>query len=167
MKYACATFWAMLPVLTSACGGHRVEHVAPDESQPHITWELRRDRDRASVCGSAEPGRACELIASTPEQPSSVAVHLFLHAAARQTSYLGIMRTPFLEKASAVRDREVSITVPRGSRPVSVSLSARVSSIPGTYTFAILLDATDTGDAASTRISQEIPVRVAAAAAAK
>jgi hypothetical protein len=151
---------ALLLTALASCAEHRVEHVAPDESRPHITWEIRRDRDRESVCGSAEPGRPCELLASTPGQPSSVAVHLFLHAAAQQTSYLGVMKTSFLEDVGALMNREVSITVPRGSRPVGVTLNARVSSRPGTYALSIALDATQAGDPASTRLSQEIAVRV-------
>jgi len=149
-------------VLVAGCAAHRVEHVAPDESRPHITWEISRDRDSEAVCGSAEPGRPCQLIASTPERPSSVTVHLFLHAAALQTSYLGVVRTPFLENAGTLANREVSMTVPHGSRPVGVSLTGRVTSTPGEYTFAIALDASQPGESASIRISQDIAVTVTA-----
>ena len=88
-----------------------------------------------------------------------VTVHLYLHAAANQTSYLGLMETPFVD---GVEEREISITVPRGSQPVSSLLSGRVVEAPGTYPLSIALDATQTGADAPIRITQQIPVVVKA-----
>ena len=153
-----------LCAFSGACAGNRVPHVAPDESRPHITWEIRT-RDSGSgtrfVCGSIEPSRPCVVAASANRQGTGMTVQLHLHAASSQTNYLGVMETPFVD---GVRTREISLTVPRGSRPVSSLLSGRVTDAPGTYTLSIGLDATQTGVEAPFRIAQKIPVVVNAPA---
>jgi len=146
--------------VSGACAGNRVPHVAPDESRPHITWEIRsRDGGGGArfVCGSIEPSRPCVLAASANPQGTAVTVQLHLHAASTQTSYLGVMKTPFVD---GVKDREISMTVPRGSQPVSSLLSGRVIKAPGSYTLSIALDATRTGAEAPLRITQQVPVIV-------
>ena len=92
--------------------------------------------------------------ASVSRQGTGVTVQLHLHAASIQTSYLGLMETPFVD---GVREREISLTVPRGSQPVSPLLSGRVVEAPGTYTLSIALDATETGADAPIRITQQAP----------
>jgi hypothetical protein len=149
--------------VSGACAGNRVPHVAPDESRPHITWEIRSRESGESrfVCGSIEPSRPCVLAASASRQGTGVTVQLYLHAASTQTSYLGLMETPFVD---GVKEREISLTVPRGSQPVSSLLSGRVIEAPGTYPLSIALDATQTGADAPIRIAQQIPVVVNAPA---
>ena len=88
-------------------------------------------------------------------------VHLHFHAASSQTSYLGLIQTPFVD---GVEEREISITVPRGSQPVSSLLSGRAIETPGTYPLSIALDATQEGADAPVRITQQIPVVVNAPA---
>ena len=85
--------------VSGACAGNRVPHVAPDESRPHITWEIRSRESGESrfVCGSIEPSRPCVLAASASRQGTGVTVQLYLHAASTQTSYLGLMETPFVD----------------------------------------------------------------------
>ena len=138
--------------------------MAPDESRPHVTWEIRsRESSGGSrfVCGSTEPSRPCVLAASASRQGTGVTVQLYLHAAATQTSYLGLVKTAFVD---GVREqREISITVPRGSRPVSSLVSGRLVDSPGTYTLSIALDATQEGADAPIRIAQQVPVVVNAA----
>jgi hypothetical protein len=132
--------------------------VAPDESKPHITWEIRsRESGGGSriVCGSTEPSRPCVLAASANRQGTGVSVQLYLHAASTETSYLGVVETPFVD---GVEEREISITVPRGSRPVSSLLSGRAVAAPGTYPLSIALDATQEGAGAPIRITQQVPV---------
>ena len=118
--------------------------MAPDESRPHITWEIRSREGGGTrfVCGSIEPSRPCVLAASASPQGTGVTVQLYLHAAATQTSYLGLMKTPFVDGA---KEREISITVPRGSQPVSSLLSGRLVDSPGTYSLNIALDADSRG----------------------
>ena len=149
--------------VSGACAGNRVPHVAPDESRPHITWEIRsrESGEQRFVCGSIEPSRPCVLAASASRQGTGVTVHLYLHATANQTSYLGLMETPFVD---GVEEREISITVPRGSQPVSSLLSGRVIDATGTYPLSIALEATQTGADTPIRITQQVPVVVSAPA---
>jgi hypothetical protein len=84
---------ACLPLLLCArCATHGVAHVAPDESRPHISWEIRsgsNEGDEDFMCGSAQPG-PCMLTASTEKNRTLATVHLFVHPAAQPTSYLGL-----------------------------------------------------------------------------
>jgi hypothetical protein len=152
-----------LAASAGACAGNRVPHVAPDESRPHVTWEIRTRDGGATrfVCGSIEPSRPCVVEASASRQGTGMTVQLHLHAASSQTSYLGVMETPFVD---GVKAREISLTVPRGSQPVSSLLSGRVVDTPGTYTLNIGLDATQTGVESPFRIAEKIPVVVNAPA---
>jgi len=155
-----------LSAFSGACAGNRVPHVAPDESRPHITWEIRSREGGGTrfVCGSSEPSRPCVVAASASRQGTGMTVQLHLHAASTQTSYLGVMETPFVD---GVKAREISLTVPRGSQPVSSLLSGRVVDAPGTYTLSIGLDATQTGVEAPLRIAEKIPVVVSAPASSQ
>ena len=149
--------------IATACGGHRVAHVAPDESRPHITWEIRAGGDTGDdefVCGSSQPSRECVLVASTADRRSLVTVHLYLHAANEPTSYLGVMQVPFMEGSERPTDKEVSATVPPGSQPVGSALSGRVTSKAGSYSFKILLDATQATSLQSQRVEEQTTVLV-------
>jgi hypothetical protein len=153
-------------VLAAACAGHGVPHIAPDESQPHVTWEVRTGGytgDSRFVCGSSEPSKPCVLTASAGGRGTPVMVRLFMHAADAQTNYLGVMNTPFVDGGAS--EREISLTVPRGSRPVSSLLSGKVTDTPGTYTLTIGLDATQGTSDSPIRIAEQRPVVVEAAAA--
>jgi hypothetical protein len=161
-RSTCRSSLLIAAAIVAACG-HRVPHVAPDESRPHITWEIRTGGDlgRARfVCGSSQPSRACVLAASAAEQPSLTTVHVYLHAARGQTSYLGVTQVPFIEGSAPLRDREVSATVPANSQPVGSVVSGRVTTTPGRYVFRISLEATTAGTGTSRRIAEEIPVSV-------
>jgi hypothetical protein len=156
-----------LATLAGGCAVDRVAHVAADESRPHVTWEIREGGDLGDdrfVCGSTEPARQCVLVASTEERPNEATLRLFLHAAAVETSYLGLMTTPLLE--AAPKDREVSITVPRDSRPVQSMVAGKVTAKPGAYAFTIALDATQPGAPVPVRITEQIPVVVNAPSSA-
>jgi hypothetical protein len=150
--------------LTSIAGGcavDRVAHVAPDESRPHVTWEIREGGETGDdryVCGSTEPARQCALLASTEERSNEATVRLFLHAAATEANYLGLMTTAFLDRAA--KDRELSITVPPDSQPVLSMVAGRVTTKPGGYSFQITLDGRQAGNTAPLRITEQIPVVV-------
>lgn len=163
MSLISRTALVLLMVISGACGWHRVPHVAPDESRPHITWEIRTGGDLGDdqfVCGSTEPSRDCVLPASTQARRSLATVHLYLHAARQPTSYLGVMQVPFIDGAARLEDREVSATVPPGSQPVGTTLAGPVTSKPGEYTFKVLLDANEAGMTGSERIEVQAPVSV-------
>ena len=154
---------AMTVSLSVACTQHGVVHIAPDESQPHISWEIRsgtHEGDEAFVCGSATPATECVIIASTAERSNSATVHLFLHAAAKETRYLGIMRVGFLE-GNAPALAEVNTIVPARSSPVTRTETGIVAQQPGNYVASIALDAVQEGHPVS-RITQDIKVVVRA-----
>jgi hypothetical protein len=74
------------------------------------------------------------------------------------------MTPPFLDRAS--KDREISITVPRGSQPVLSMMTGRVTTKPGAYSFTIALEGTQSGAPAPVRITRQIPVAVSAPSSA-
>ena len=156
-----ATLTLALVVPLSACAGHRPTHIAPDESVPHITWEIRTGGDLGDadlVCGSPQPAQGCVLTASTERERTLVTVRVYLHAAARQTSYLGVVQVPFVQ--GGVKGADVSATVPVGSQPVGSSVIGEVTSKPGEYAFTVLLDTKQAGMTDSQRIEQQAPVVV-------
>ena len=82
-----------------ACASHGVTHTAPDESRPHISWEIRSGAggDADLVCGSAEPQPRCVLTTGNGNRRMNATVHMYLHAARQPTNYVGGIRTAFLE----------------------------------------------------------------------
>ena len=152
----------LLPV-SGACAAHGVTHTAPDESRPHISWEIRTggtNGDDDLVCASSLPSPICVLVASTEQTRALATVHLFLHAAAQPTIYTGFMRVPFMSGSSEKTGGEVSADVAPRSQPVGTTVSGLVTSKPGRYALTISLDAKQTGLATPQRIAQEIPVTV-------
>ena len=87
-------------------------------------------------------------------------VHLYLHAAAQPTSYLGVLAVPFVGGSERIAEREVSATVKRGEQPYGVTVSGLVTSKPGSYGLRVRLDATQANSPTPTRIAEEIPVTV-------
>lgn len=152
-----------LLLVCSACGGHAPAHTAPDESRPHISWEIRSGGDFGDaqfVCGSAKPTSTCTLTASSGERRTLVTLHLYLHPAAVQTNYVGAWRAAFLQGWTAQDYREVSGTVRPGDDPYNVSVSGIVTDKPGKYSFSVLLDAAQEGLPGGNRITLDIPVVV-------
>ena len=147
---------------SSGCAGRGVPHVAPDESRPHTSWEIRSGSDGETefICGSARPGKPCVLETMTGKSRTLATVQLFVHAAAVRTSYVGFIRASFFEEKVAGRLGEVNVTVNPGSRPVATTLIGRVTSTPGSYTLTISVDAAEGGGANPVRISEEVPVVV-------
>lgn len=149
--------------LGAGCATHGVVHVAPDESRPHISWELRsgpNEGDEEFVCGSAQPGKPCVLAATTEKNRRLATVHLFVHAAAQPTSYVGFMRASFFEGESDRKLGEVNASVEPGSRPVGTTVIGRVTSKPGSYALTISVDAAQPGTPNPINTSQEVPVVV-------
>lgn len=154
---------AGLALSSVACGGHAPLHTGPDDPRPHVSWELRSGGefgDTEFVCGSAKPGGPCTLIASSSDQPRLIALHVYLHAAERQTNYIGAWRAPFLQGWTEKDYREVSGAVRPGDDPHKVSVSGIVTDRPGTYSFSVLLDAAQEGIPTGNRITLNIPVTI-------
>lgn len=150
-------------LLASGCGGTGVIHHAPDESQPHISWEIRTggaDGDDRAVCRSTDAAPACTLTAG-----SMVMLRLLFHPAERQTNYLGAWRAPFLQGWTEKDYRDVVGTVQPGEVPYRKSVNGVVTATPGTYGFNVLLDAAQEGIPAGHRIVVNLPVVVTRAAA--
>ena len=148
---------------TAGCAGHQIQHNAVDESLPHITWEIRAggaEGDARFVCRSTEPNQACVLDASTTERPNEVTAHLYLHPVKEPTSYLGFMRLEFLSTPEREGEGDISISVPPGSRPVSVTCTGAVTSKPGSYALRIVLDALQPGMTTPKHIAQEIKITI-------
>jgi len=147
---------------TVGCASHGVAHVAPDESQPHLSWEIRsgsRDGDAEFVCGSGQQGPPCVLTASSDTRRVLATVHVLLHAAAQPTTYLGFVRAPFLEGEAERKPSEISATLKPGERPVGTTILGRVTK-PGSYTLRILVDATQPGAPSPVAIGERIEVTV-------
>lgn len=163
MDIASRHAWLLAIGATAACAGHRVAHIAPDESRPHITWEIRAGGgtdEGEMVCGSRQPSRDCVLAASSTGSRSLTTVHLYLHAAREPTRYLGVMQVPFIEGSNVRKDREVSVSVPPDSQPVGVTVTGRLTTKPGKYTFRISLDATQAEPGTRARIEENATVLV-------
>jgi hypothetical protein len=149
--------------LGAGCASHGEVHVAPDESKPHISWEVRsgpNSGDEDFVCGSAQPRKPCVLTAGSEKPRTLAAVHLLAHAAAQPTSYLGFMRPTFLEGHVDRKFGELSVTVEPGSRPVGPTVIGRVTSKPGSYELILSVDATQAGSSAPQHIAERVPVLV-------
>jgi hypothetical protein len=142
-----------------SCASHGVPHTAVDESQPHISWDIRADRGGTEVCGSAMPGVNCVLARSTDERRSSVGVHVLLHSVATEAQYLGVVRAPFIEGGTLRGVGEINVTVRPNGDPVNATTSSGVTKEPGQYTLSIALDAIQEGQP-PVRIVQDIPVLV-------
>src|SRR5262245_57320067 len=122
--------------LSAGCAGHGEVHVAPDESKPHISWEIRSGTNVGAenfICGSAQPGTPCVLAASTEDRRTLATVQVLAHAAAQPTSYLGFTRATFLEGDTDRKLGELNVTVEPDSRPVGATVIGRVTSKPGSY----------------------------------
>jgi hypothetical protein len=155
--------WALLIPVWAGCGTHGVPHVAPDESRPHVSWEIRAGGefgDAGFVCGTAQPGKPCVLAAAAEKTRTLVTVQMFAHAAAQPTSFLGFMRASFLEGSVGRKLGEINTSIQPGSRPVATTISGQVTSKPGNYALTISVDATQPSAPNPTHISEEIPVVV-------
>ena len=145
------------------CAGHGPVHVAPDESRPHLTWEIQADgKDGTAelICGSSQRAKPCVLRASTEKTPSLATVRLFVHAAAQPTSYLGFMRVPLFGTDVDRKLGEVNTTVKPGSRPVGTTVFGRLTTQPKTYTLTISVEATQPGAPNPVHLFEDVPVMV-------
>lgn len=161
--------FVLLLLLCGACGGHGPVHTAPDESLPHISWALRTGGefgDGEFVCGSAKPAAVCLLTASTDKERTLVMLHVYFHAAAAQTNYIGAWRAPFFRGWTPTDYRDVSGMVRPGGEPYDFSVSGIVTDKPGTSSFSLRLDAAQEGVPNGHRITLDIPVTVISSASA-
>ena len=147
----------------SACAGHQVSHSAPDESVPHISWEMRTgvaDGDERLVCESGQTNPICVFAATTEQRPSRATIHLYLHSAATSVNYVGVLRLPFMQGLANKAFEEVSVTVPPGSRPVGKTIAGVVTPRSGAYEMTLALDGLVGDRGAPVRLAQQVRVTV-------
>jgi hypothetical protein len=145
----------------TACTSRAPVHTAPDESRPHISWEIQEGAgaDEDFVCGSRKPGVPCVLSARSEEQRTRAIVQVQLHAAKADTKYLGVIEVPFVLGGTGRQLTEVSADVAAGGTPANRTIVGQVVAERGEYALSITLDAVQGGRAVS-RLSERIPVSV-------
>lgn len=161
-----AAWGSAVLIVGAGCAAHSVKHTAPDESKPHVTWDIRaggEHGDERLVCDNTTPAASCVLPASTTANPTRATAGLYLHSGARQVTYLGMMRVSFMQGSTVLRDREVSARLEPGVRPLAVTVNGLVTTEPGQYEFSIGLDALEEGATTPQRIAQTVPVTVSQA----
>ena len=109
--------------------------------------------DRENLHGAAHCKRA------RAQHRTMATLHVYLHAAAAQTNYVGSMRGTFMEGGGG-KTGEISASVPPGSQPVGSTTVGFVISKPGEYTLSISIDAFQAGTQGPQRITVDVPVRV-------
>ncbi|MEO5897318.1 MAG: hypothetical protein ABIS06_16635 [Vicinamibacterales bacterium] len=148
----------------SGCGGGpKPIHTSPEESRPHVTWEIRAGGEFGGedfICGSLKPDALCTLPASKPSVWTFVAIYIDLHSPTGPTHYVGTWRAPFLDGWTDASYREVDDSVKTGEKPHQLTVSGIVTRQPGRYSFSVTLKAVQDGTPASTPISLNIPVTV-------
>jgi hypothetical protein len=151
-----------LAISIASCAKHIPEPIGLPAGTPHISWIIMHgDRDNPDAefaCQSTGP-RECVLPVSRPETRVFSDVHLYLHGAGPETSYLGTYRVEFFNDGdSSIRDFQIRTTV-RGNEAIgNHSITGIVTAKPGRYLLSIAVDATtSTG---STAIHENIPVQV-------
>ena len=141
---------AVVAAATTACAGHRTVHKVTDESQPHVTWELRagggEGNDRL-VCESSQPQPTCTLLAESGSANAPVLTnfHLHLHPAAQVATYQGAVFLTFLEGREKDTGRAISATVKPAGPPENISVSGLGNRNRGTYQLRLRLETTVAG----------------------
>lgn len=107
----------------------------------------------------------CTLAASTGGDPHLATIRVYLHAAARETRYLGTVDVPFVAGAGTGSLDEINMSVPSNSSPVGATINGLVTDTPGTYAFSFAIDALQAGVSEPVRLARSVPVTVGAAAA--
>jgi hypothetical protein len=148
-------------VMTS-CARRVPEPAGLPPGVPHISWTIMHgDRDNPDAqfaCQSTGP-QQCVVPASRPESRTFSDVHLYLHGAGRETTYVGNYRIEFFDDGDrVVQDSPIRTTVHGEEEIANHSITGIVTTKPGTYTLRLALNAT-TG-AGSTPIREEIHVLV-------
>ena len=122
---------------------------------------MHGDRDTPDAefaCQSTGP-RECVLPASRGEARVFSDVHLYLHGAGNETTYVGSYQPEFFNDGDdSPHDIPIRTTVKGDEQIANHSVTGIVTTKPGQYALRLVVDAT-TG-AGSTSIREDIPVRV-------
>jgi hypothetical protein len=158
---------AALSACASVPKADRTAGAASAGTGPRISWEIRSGGefgDARTVCSSSQPRPDCSLSTAREGGRNLATVRVYLHAAERETRYLGSVAAPFVAGSSHGSLDEISMSVPSNSSPVGATLNGLVIREPGVYQLDIALDALQAGDDAPVRLARVIPVTVTSAA---
>lgn len=132
---------AMAAVLVGACATH-VPEPEPHPNAPHITWSVAEGTNDKEVCRSTEPAPCTLTLSSEPPNNRLGVFHVFLHAGATDTKYVGTINIGFLvHDSGSQHEHKVDRVITRDSGPVNFS-STGIVKPAGTYYVDVNLTAT-------------------------
>ena len=148
---------------TATCAKRVPEPVGLAPGTPHVTWVFMHgdadNPDREFVCQSGPPSE-CVVPVSQRDAQVFGHVHFYYHGAGAETKYVGTINVGFFQGAAESHTSPTSITVEKNESITNQSITGIVTSTPGTYAVAMLLEATVTDTGKSVSIRQSIPVTV-------
>ena len=145
---------------------HRAPEPIVPQDKPHISWEISTDDtgqfSEKHACTSVIRS-PCDIPSGTAERPASVTFVLFLHPAAEETTYTGVVDIGFLGIDPAKPSKlDVNQKVParRSSNvPIQALLTSRISAPPGQYRVTMKIVATTAGKATTIEDAVTVTVR--------
>ena len=159
-RYLCVTVVSVL-VIATGCVRRIPEPLGGHTDAPHVGWVImsgdRDNPDRDFVCQSS-PRNDCVLSVDRPDAPVLAHVHLYYHAALKETRYTGSIQIGFFDQQHEVNP---TLTVKPGDKPGNQSVSDFVASKPGIYpmSIAVVATSTQTGETQNIRETVSITVR--------
>ena len=156
------TFGALAFGLFGLCAcADRIPEPIVIPTTPHISWVITTEDSPANeeeVCRS-DPRSPCVLPASAADTKRFATVHLYLHPATTDTKYTGTMHVKFFSGAeSKGHEQKIDTTIKAGAPRYSISTTADVTTIPGSYDVRILLNAASTTQRSQHAIQDDIAV---------
>ena len=150
----------------AACAQRQVPAAIGPVIEPRASWIIRAGEYLAEkeVCRS-DRDQQCVLPASSPDQPLSVVVSIFLFPTANvETTYEGALVAGFI-RGSAGRgyERHVNTKITPDQDPVSLTVVGRVVEQPGRYPLDIVLFAAIPGHTDPHQYVTNVAVTVSAA----
>jgi hypothetical protein len=158
---AFATFLAFSIV---ACGGHRIPEPPGDHPEgPHISWSIHAgtaDNPEPLLVCESNPRSECIVGASRLDRQFFATLHLYLHPAAGETTYVGVAQVGFFAGEASAHRLDVKATIKPGEEPRRSMIYDRLPMKPGTYTMEIDLVATETSSPQKREIRDRVNVIV-------
>ena len=155
---------ATLGLLGAAGCIHRAPESLVPQDKPHISWEIAFDDTdhfgEKHSCTSVKP-LPCEVPSGTADRPVSTSVVIYLHPAAIETTYTGVVEIGFMGDPAKPSRLDVNQKVAerrKSNVPIQASLTGRVSAKPGEYRVTMKIVATTGGQ--STTIEDAVTVTI-------
>jgi hypothetical protein len=153
-------------VASVACVRYRIPMAVGPVDQPRASWSIRAGKplNEHEVCRS-DADRTCVIPASSPDEPVSVVVSVYLHPVGdAKTTYQGVFSADFMPAGRwGTYERPVDVTIEPGRRPTGISAAAIATATPGSYVFrmAVLGDVPSRKD--PHQFEEMIPVEITSA----